>query len=137
MALAEGWVALIPGDQVVDTAAEAIYHANTMKITPEMVDAHQLNPLDEMYKRQVKAVYQEQWCRIYTGRSWFEDMGLEWAAHAAVMCDAREIYFGESLLAPLGGCDHPYDISRPCALKNWEHYKPSDEELARWWSQQR
>src|ERR1700743_1994132 len=58
-----------------------------VKITREMVDAHQPNLLDELYKRQVKLVDQDEWCMIYTGRFWQDDLSEEFARHAALMCD--------------------------------------------------
>jgi hypothetical protein len=98
-----------------------------MKITPEMIEDRP-GKLQQILTLQLEAINQEEWCRIYTGRSWFNDVGPEWTAHAALMCDAREIEFGDyPLLAPLGGCDHPYDIALPCALKNWVHAKFVEE----------
>jgi hypothetical protein len=95
-----------------------------ISVSVDILRGIQPDPLQKMLKAQLKAIDQEEWCWIYTGRSWFNDLSCEWAYHATVMCDAVEIEFGDyPLLAPLGGCDHPYDISKPCALKNWEHAK--------------
>jgi hypothetical protein len=107
-----------------------------ISVSTDILRGTQSDLLQEMMSRQVKALDQEQWSFTYTGRSWFNDLSYEWAGHAAVMCDADEIDFGDPLLAPLGACDHPYDISKPCALRTWEHYKPTDEEVAQWWSAQ-
>jgi hypothetical protein len=95
------------------------------------------DPIQMMMKAQLKAIDQEQWSFTYTGRSWFNDLSYEYAQHAAVMCDADEIDFNDPLLAPLGGCDHPYDISKPCALRTWEHTKLTDKQVAQWWEKQR
>lgn len=95
-----------------------------MKITHEMIGPCGRNLYQEFYDQQVKALDQDEWCMIYTGRSWHGDLALEFLRHAALMCDATEITFGDyPLLAPVGACDHPYDISKPCALKTWEHAK--------------
>lgn len=98
-----------------------------MKITEEMITTHP-SLLQKILTSRFKAHDQEDWCLIYTGRSWFDDVAHEFAAHAALMCDAREIHFGDyPLFAPLGKCDHPYDISSPCALLHWEHAKFVEE----------
>jgi hypothetical protein len=113
-----------------------------MKITPEMLDANQPNLLQQLITSNIKAIDQENWCMIYTGRSWQYDLALEWAPHLALMCDADEVDFGDPLLAPVGGCKHrhPYDIAMPCALRGWEHAKLNvltDEEVEKWWNNQR
>lgn len=108
-----------------------------ISVSQEMIEERTMrSPVHEAFERAAIAINQDEWCRIYTGRSWFNDVSHEWAAHAALMCDAAEIDFGDPLLSPLGACDHPYDIAKPCALRTWEHYKPTDKELAQWWSAQ-